>query len=102
LPRSVNCIFSDYFKGSVVQHEQHDPDGDDFAKVWRRAQHRRSEDASIWLTKILKKRWQFKSPNEYVGVLIRPFTRNSEPFFPPETEEAALKGARTTGERSEQ
>jgi hypothetical protein len=83
-----------------VQHEQHAPDGDGFAEVWRSAQHRRSEDACLWFTDIVKERWQFKSPSKYLGLLFRSLTRSGESFVTPETGRPALKDARTKGGRS--
>jgi hypothetical protein len=83
-----------------VQHGRHDLDGDDFAEIWRSAQHRRFEDVYFWFSNIFKKPWQFISPSRYVGLLLRSFTHKSSLL--PETEQAALKGAGTKGERSGQ
>jgi len=84
-----------------VQHERHDPDGDDFAEVWRSAQRRRSEDIYVWFTHIFRKRWRFKSPNRY-GRLLRSFTHNSEPFFLSKKEQAAPQGDGSQGGRNGQ
>lgn len=85
-----------------MQHERHDRHGNDLAEIWRRAQHRRSEDLYVWFTNIFKKRWQFKSRYRHVGALLRSFAHNGETFVLPEIEQPPLKGARAEGGRSGQ
>jgi hypothetical protein len=56
-----------------MQHDRYDFDDDDLAEVWRRAQHRRTEDVYSWFTNIFKKRRQLKSSNtrpHYIEVLL--------------------------------
>jgi hypothetical protein len=84
-----------------MQHERHDPDGDDFAEVWRSAHRRRSEDIYGWFTDIFKKRRRFGSP-KYAGGLFRLFTHNREPLFRLETKQEALRGDGSQGGRSGQ
>jgi hypothetical protein len=44
-----------------MQHEQHDFDDDDLAKIWRSAQHRRAEDIYSWLAHFFERRRRLKS-----------------------------------------
>jgi hypothetical protein len=98
-PGGVNCVFSEYLRSCAVQQERHNL-GDDFAEIWRSAQRRRSDDVYFWFTNIFEKRWQFKSPSRYVGLLFRSFTRS--PFLLPETEQVAREAVKPKGGRSGQ
>jgi hypothetical protein len=84
-----------------VQHGRQDRDGDDFAEIWRNAQHRRSYEVCFWLTNTFKRLWQLRSPDRRVWLLFPPYARNR--FFLPEAERPALKGGtETNGGRSGQ
>jgi hypothetical protein len=82
-----------------VQHGRNDLYGDDFAKIWRSAQRRRSDDVYFWFTDIFK-RWQSKSTGRYVGLQFRAFAH--KPFLVPESEQVARKAAKPKGGRSGQ
>jgi hypothetical protein len=84
-----------------VHPGRHDVDGDDdFAEIWRSAQHRRSKDVYFWFTNIFKKRWLFRSPSRYVGLPFRPFTHKA--LLRSEIEQAPFKGAESKGGRGGQ
>jgi hypothetical protein len=67
-----------------MPHERN-PVGDDFAEIWRSAQHRRTEDARCWLAGIFKKRPQLESPDtqaRHDWMLFRSLTLQAPPFVP--------------------
>jgi hypothetical protein len=79
----------------AMQRERPDLDGDDLATIWRRAQHRRTEDACSWFTNIFKKRRQLKSPDTRPhddGVLVRSLTLQARTFPLPRTGGSSQNG----------
>jgi hypothetical protein len=44
-----------------MKNEQNDPVADGLAEVWRDAHHRRTQDISLWISNIFKRRQSFKS-----------------------------------------
>jgi hypothetical protein len=68
-----------------MQHERHDFDGEELAEIWRRAEHRRTEDIRCWFAELFNKRRPLKSPDARsfdAAALLRALTSQSEPLLP--------------------
>jgi hypothetical protein len=74
---------------------------DDFAEVWRIAQRRRFDDASLWFTCIHRRRLQPRTAVTFVGALLRSLGRRSGSLILAQSRRAARRDVRNEGGRSE-
>jgi hypothetical protein len=95
--RAAQIALQNILRNQNVLQKQHDLGGDNFAQLWRSAQHRRSMDASLWFIGFLKERSLSRSIT--VGALLRLLMRNRESFVLSETGRAAFKDASIDGGR---
>lgn len=61
-----------------MQHKQRDYDDDDFAEIWRSAQHRRTEDIYLWFTHWFRRQRQLKPSDSRLRYPQRPATAGLE------------------------